>query len=165
LSEQPRQTKKVSAKQLKELPAAERAGRRKAFRVLSRLRRHETLEHALRAEHTTRSTVQKWVGELLETTPQGRISAKALDQVPLGMEVLTVDGVLSLEVPTSQQRTLVSQHWTAIHTYRDSGDAVSLLQLEGQRVAGHVLECNLDAIDEWARRGDLDIEDIYSETV
>ncbi len=65
---------------------------------------------------------------------------------------------------SSRQRSLVSRHWLAIDAYKRHGELRPLRALQGQRVAGQLLECDYDAIDEWARRGDLDIEDIYSET-
>ncbi len=156
--------KKVAPKRVKELRKDEREGRGKAYRVLSRVRRGESRTAAERAEHTTHNTVDKWVGADLTRGPGGRVVATPSDRHSRGMDVLTVDGPQNLAVRSSRQRSLVSRHWSAIDAYVNHGELRPLRALEGQRVAGQLLECDYDAIDEWARLGDLDIEDIYSET-
>jgi hypothetical protein len=164
-SAQQKAPKKVAPRHVKGLRKDEQEGRRKAFRVLSQVRRGETMTKALKAEHTTRNTFDKWVGTELERGPRGRVVASRSDRIARGMEVLTVDGLLLLDVRSSRQRTLVGEHWNAIRRYSDHGLLQPLRDLAGKRVAGHLLECDFDAIDEWARQGELEIEDIYSETV
>jgi hypothetical protein len=156
--------KKVAPKRVKELRAAERTGQRRAIAVLSRVRRNETMTSALAAEHTTRNTVEKWVGQELSRSSSGRIAATPSDRLPQTMQVLTVDGLLELDVRSSRKRTLVSRHWSAINAYVNHGELRPLRALQGQSVSGQLLECDYDAIDEWARRGELEIEDIYAET-
>jgi len=163
-STQQKAPKKVAPKRVKELRQDEREGRRKAFRVLSRVRRGESRTAAERAEHTTHNTVDRWVGTDLPRGPTGRVVATPSDRHARGMEVLTVDGPRNFDVRSSRQRTLVSRHWSAIGAYLNHGELRPLRVLQGQRVAGHLLECDYDAIDEWARLGELEIEDIYAET-
>ena len=156
--------KKVVPKRVRELRPAEREGRQKAFRVLSRVRRGQTLTAAARAEHTTRNSVEKWVGTQLGRGPGGRVVATPSDRISRGMDVLTVDGLQNLRVSSSRQRSLVASHWNAIRAYRDHGKLQPLRTFQGKGVAGQLFECDYDVIDEWARRGELEIEDIYSET-
>jgi len=77
------------------------------------------------------------------------------------MRVLTTDGVEYLEVRDPVERSVVGQHWNAVRTYLNTGDDSRLWQLEGETVAGKQLETDPDAIEEQARRGELDFEDIY----
>jgi hypothetical protein len=162
--EQQKAPKRVAPKHVKELRKDEREGRTKAFRVLSRVRRGESRTAAERAEHTTHNTVDRWVGADLTRGPSGRVVATPSDRHSRGMDVLTIDGLQNLDVRSSRQRTLVSRHWNAIRLYRDYGELQPLRDLVGSSVAGHLLECDYDAIDEWARLGELEIEDIYAET-
>ena len=163
-SAQQKTPKKVAPKHVKQLRSAERVGQRKALAVLSRVRRSESLTSALAAEHTTRNTVEKWVGQELARSSSGRIAATPSDRLGQTMQVLTVDGLRELDVRSSRKRTLVSRHWSAINAYVNHGELRPLRALQGQSVAGQLLECDYDAIDEWARRGELEIEDIYAET-
>lgn len=163
-SAQQKAPKRVAPKRVKELRKDEREGRSKAFRVLSRVRRGESRTAAEHAEHTTHNTVDRWVGADLARGSTGRVVATPSDRHPRGMDVLTVGGPQNLDVRSSRQRTLVSRHWSAIDAYKNRGELAPLRALRGQRVAGQLLECDYDAIDEWARRGDLDIDDIYAET-
>ena len=81
------------------------------------------------------------------------------------LEVLTSKGRVTAVVDVERQRSLVGTHWSAIGHYLATGDASRLEALKGKRVAGLApLECDSDSIDEWARRGELDVEDVYSDT-
>ena len=163
-SAQQKAPKKVAPKRVKELRKHEREGRSKAFRVLSRVRRGESRTAAERAEHTTHNTVDRWVGADLTRGPSGRVVATPSDRHSRGMDVLTIDGLQNLDVRSSRKRSLVSRHWSAVNAYVNHGELGPLRALQGQSVAGHLLECDYDAIDEWSRRGELEIEDIYAET-
>ena len=76
--------------------------------------------------------------------------------------MLGPDGVEhEVEVRGSRVASLVGAHWSAIAHYLRTGDDSRLRRLEGKTVAGIPLETDPDVIDEWARRGELEIEDVY----
>jgi hypothetical protein len=81
------------------------------------------------------------------------------------MAVFGADGVVHMvEVRGSRAASLVSRHWGATYRYFLTGDDTELRALEGKRVAGITLQTDLDAIDEWLTRGELELEEIYDLT-
>jgi hypothetical protein len=81
------------------------------------------------------------------------------------MRVLGQQGIEhQVEVRGSRSASLVGEHWAAIHHYLDTGDTSRLEALEGRSVAGIPLETDQYVIEEWERRGALEIDDIYDLT-
>ena len=64
----------------------------------------------------------------------------------------------------SRSASLVGEHWSAIGHYLNTDDDSRLRALEGKTVAGIPLETDPGLIDEWERRGELEIDDIYDLT-
>jgi hypothetical protein len=93
------------------------------------------------------------------------------------MRILTVDGVVELEVPEARDRSLISGHWAVINGIVD-GDRKgeeTIADFAGKRVVGWTipddlggsekveaeLATDVDQITRWGKQGDLDFEDIY----
>jgi hypothetical protein len=96
---------------------------------------------------------------------RGRFRARPADRLLRVMAVFGVDGVVHMvEIRGSRAAGLVSRHWAAIYHYLLTGDDSELRALEGKRVAGITLQTDLDAIDEWLSRGELELEEIYDLT-
>jgi len=58
----------------------------------------------------------------------------------------------------------IGRYWNALRHYRRTGDDSRLWPFEGEQIAGHIWETDLDAIDFWAATGQLDFEDLYEDT-
>ena len=77
------------------------------------------------------------------------------------IRILTQDGIDFIEVPDPHERSEAGTYWNAVRTYLRTGDDSALSPFEGETIAGKYVQTDLDAIEEWARRGELDFEDIY----
>jgi len=143
----------------------EREARRAAFDALTLMRRDGlSLGAAAERAGTTPAAVLRHTGPALELE-RGRYRARPADRLLRVMRVLGPGGVEhEVEVRGSRAASLVGEHWAAIGVYLQTGDDSRLQALEGKRVAGIWLETDPDAIEEWARRGELEIEDIYDLT-
>jgi hypothetical protein len=151
--------------QLAALHPEEREARRAAFDALALMRRESvSLRVAAARAGTTQAAVLRHVGPALELE-RGRYHARPADRLLRVMSVLGPDGVVhEVEVRGSRAASLISAHWAAIGSYLQTGDEAALQALEGKRVAGISLETDPDAIEEWQRRGVLELEDIYDLT-
>lgn len=142
----------------------EREANRAAFHALELMRAGQPLSRAARRAGTTPAAVLRHVGPALERRG-GRWVARPGDRLLRVMKVLGEDGVEhEVAVRGSRAASLVGEHWSAIGHYLETGDESRLRRLEGKRVAGITLETDPDAIDRWERRGELQVEDIYSLT-
>jgi hypothetical protein len=145
------------------LRPAERDAVRRAFEALSLMRRERlSLAEAADRAGTTPNAVIRHVGPALERSAGGRYRARPRDRLTRPIEVLTVDGPQVVIVRGSGAASLIGSYEAAVGHYLQTGDASRLARFEGKRVAGITLEADPDAIDEWARRGELQIEDIYA---
>lgn len=79
------------------------------------------------------------------------------------MRILTGNGVQWVDVATDAEASEIGSHWNAVRRYRRTGDDSDLWPFEGEQIAGHLPETDLDAIDFWAATGELDFEDIYED--
>ena len=61
----------------------------------------------------------------------------------------------------SWETSVVGSYWSAVSHYRQTGDTSRLREFDGASVGGFPLETDPDEIDYWARRGELQFEDIY----
>ena len=77
------------------------------------------------------------------------------------LRVLTTEGPKVVEVQDSDEASRVGEHWNAIKHFLNTGDETRLRGFDGETVAGVVLETDPDAIEEWARTGEIDFEEIY----
>jgi hypothetical protein len=159
----PRQVRR--SEQLWALHPSEREARRAALEAVALMRREGlSLSEAADQAGTTTAAVLRHAGPALEQE-QGRYRARRGDRLLRVMVVLGSDGVThEVEVRGSRAASLVSEHWAALQHYLHTGDDSRLQALEGKTVAGIPLETDPDRIDEWERRGELEIDDIYDLT-
>ena len=78
------------------------------------------------------------------------------------MSALTIEGLQDIDTRGSKSRSLVSAHWRAVNRFSATGDVFVLIPFKGKRVGGYTLATDPDQIEEYARRGELDIDDIYA---
>jgi hypothetical protein len=151
-----------TSEQLSALRPSEREARRRAFDALALMRREGlSLRSAAAQAGATPAAVLRHAGPALEQE-HGRYQAKRSDRLLRVMSVLGADGVVhEVEVRGSRQASLVGEHWAAIGHYLQTGDDSRLAALDGKTVAGIPLETTPEMLDEWERRGELEIDDIY----
>ncbi len=152
-------------RELANLSPIERETRRAAFDALNRMRGEGiSLSRAAHKAGTTPEAVVRHTGPALERSGS-RYLARPSDRLFRLVKVLGEDGV-EHEVPLRGSRvaSAVGEHWSAVRHYLETGDDSRLRKLRGKRVAGITLETDPAAIDQWERRGELEIEDIYELT-
>ncbi len=154
-----------SARQWAALRPAAKAARDRALGALSLMRREGlSLTRAAAQTGTTSDTVQRYVGSILTRRSDGRIAPTRGDRLYRRMRLLTPEGVVDVGIRGSRTASRVGDYWNAVHQYLATGDDAPLRPFAGKRVAGRAFETDLDALDRWARRGELDFEDIYAMT-
>jgi hypothetical protein len=149
------------------LIASEKRARDRALEALS-LMRHEdlSLDRAAEAAGTTPHTVLKYAGGALQRTASGEIRARSSDSLFRRMRALVAgEGPRDVDVHTSREASIIARHWNAVKHFLWTGDPRRVARFKGVTVAGRPLETDPDAIERWARRGELDFEDIYELTI
>jgi hypothetical protein len=143
---------------------AQRDAWRAAFHALNMMRDGLSLAAAARRAGTTPAIVRSYVGPALVRKGR-RWVARPADRLLRPMQILAEGGIeYEVVVRGSRAASLIGGHWSAIGYYLDTGDASRLAHFRGKRVAGRTLETDPDVIDIWDRRGELQVEDIYSLT-
>lgn len=143
------------------LKPRERTARHKAFDAIALMRSDNlSLRAAAHRADTTPETVRRYAGDLLERHGN-RYVAKKSDRSYHRMAVLSTTGVVEIDVRGSRARSQVARHWNAIRRFAGTGDLQPLLAFKGVRVGGVELATDPDAIEEYLRRGEIDIDDIY----
>jgi hypothetical protein len=139
----------------------EREARHNAFEALSEMRNERvSLRVAARRAGTTPETVRRYAGQSL--VRQGRrYVPTASDRSYQRMSVLSSDGVVDIDVRGSRARSTVGRHWNAIQRFAATGDVGVLRSFAGRRVGGAELASDPDQIEEFLRRREIDIDDIY----
>jgi hypothetical protein len=148
--------------ELADLHQSERKARRAALGALAYVRREGlSLSEAAERAGTTTAAVIRHAGPALEQE-HGRYSATRADRLLRVMTVHGTGGVQhEVEARGSRSASLVGEHWSAIGHYLNTGDDSRVPALVGETVTGIPLETDPDLIDEWERRGELEIDDIY----
>ncbi len=80
------------------------------------------------------------------------------------VRLVTVEGVLDVNLPAQEQRSLARDHFEAVWTYLTSGSKASVDSLAAFRdvqIAGLELESDPDVIDALDDSGELDIGELY----
>ena len=90
-----------------------------------------------------------------------RYRAAAVDRIYRRMVVLTPEGRREVDVRSSRQASRVAAHWNAVDAYLRTGDGRGLRRFRGLQVGGAVLVSDPAQTEEFARRGELAIEEIY----
>ena len=143
------------------LSPREQEARHRAFEAISEMRRNGvSLKVAAHRVGTTPATVQRYASGAL--TKEGRrYKATRSDRSYQRMSVLSTEGLRDIDVRGSNARSLAGRHWGAIGRYAATGDLAILTPFAGKRVGGIELATDPDLIEEYLRRGELDIDDIY----
>jgi hypothetical protein len=154
-----------TARQWEALTRAEKAARRRVLDAIS-ISRDEgvSLTSASKRAGTTVSTVRRFAAPALRRDARGRIVAKPSDRLFRRLSVFTTKGVKHLDFTDSRVTSVVGRHWNAIGQGLNTGDWGSVAAFKGERVRRYTLETEPDTIEAWARRGELDFEDIYELT-
>jgi len=141
-------------------PAAQEA-RFRALDALSQMRNDNmSLTAAAHASATTAKTVRRYAGAAL--TQHGRRTvASTTDRLYRRMVVLAPDGRREVDVRSSAQASRVGAHWNAIDAYLRTGDTKALRKFTNTKIGGLPLATSLGPIEDYARRGELAIDDIY----
>jgi hypothetical protein len=143
------------------LMPAEREARHKAFEALSEMRSEKvSLRVAARRHGTTPETVRKYAADSLVLQGRRYVPTPS-DRSYQRMSVLSPEGVVDIDVRGSRARSMVGRHWNAIQRFAATGDVGALTPFAGKRVGGAVLATDPDQIEEFLRRGEIDIDDIY----
>lgn len=80
------------------------------------------------------------------------------------VRLVTVDGVIDLQVPDENERQLASDHFLAVRAYLANDNDNTVEQLDRFRdaqIAGYQLEVDPDAIDALDDSGELDLTELY----
>src|SRR5262249_28002377 len=68
-----------------------------------------------------------------------------------------------LELDSPAARSTVGSHWNAVQAFLGTGDTGRLAPYSTDVINGYLLLTDPDDIERLARRGDLDVDDIYEE--
>jgi len=144
------------------LRPAEREARQAALEAVTYMRTEGlSLRRAAERAGTTQAAILRHAGPALERE-HGRYGARSSDRLLRVLAVFGEEGVAhGVEVRSSRAASLIGEHWAAVGHYLDTGDQSRLVSFRGKTVAGVPLETDPLAIEEWWRRGELQIEDIY----
>jgi len=144
-----------------QLRQTEREARHKAFEALSDMRSERiSLRVAARRHGTTPETVRRYAGNSLVRQGRRYVPTPS-DRSYQRMSVLSNEGVVDVDVRGSRARSAVGRHWNTIQRFAATGDVRVLTPFEGKRVGGAVLTTDPDQIEEFLRRREIDIDDIY----
>jgi len=119
-----------------------------AARVVAAQRRDPELSLAAAAAHEglTPKTVLRHFGRWYRRDPTGSLQPLPSDREPFLMNVYSTRGIVEVEVPDNDSRSLIGQHTSAVWRYRDTGDTGDLDRFRRLRVAGVRLETNPDRL-------------------
>lgn len=143
------------------LTPREREERHLAFEAIAEMRRDGiSLQAAARRVGTTPGSVRRYAFGSLEK--QGnRYRVTAADRSYQRMAVLSTEGLRDVDTRGSRVRSLVSAHWNAVRRFAATGDESVFKPFVSDRVGGVVLATDPDLIEEYLRRGEVSIDDIY----
>jgi hypothetical protein len=143
------------------LSPSQREARHRAFDAIYEMRSTGvSLQEAARRSGTTPAAVKSYAGEALEKEGP-RYRATRSDRSYQRMAVLSHEGVTNVDTRGSRVRSTIARHWNAIGRFAGTGDVSVLAPFRGKRVGGVELATDIAVIEEYLRRGEVDIDDIY----
>jgi hypothetical protein len=151
---------------LSRLPKNANEQRTRSLRALSVMRENPRLSiaDAARMEGTTSKSMVWHVREGLERV-DGRWRAKKGDRLLRTMFVNSEGRIVQVDVRGSKKASEISRYHMAVRWFLDTGDDSLLQPFTNRKVDGVVYETDLEALEDMARRGQLDIESIYEAVV
>ena len=139
----------------------ERETRHRAFDAIHEMRRSDvSLKEAARRAGTTPRSVHRYAGDLL-VQEGSRYGALRSDRSYQRMAVLSTNGLADVDTRGSGVRSLIARHWNAVGRFAATGDVTVLEAFRGKCVGGVELASDVAAVEEYLRRGEIDIDDIY----
>lgn len=149
---------------LQALPARARDARREALRTLARARREGlTIDQAIEAErragrHVSRASIERYASEALTRDSVGRLRPTRSDRLYRRFAFLTPEGVVEVDIRSSRQTSLAAEYRNAVKAFLEGQDPTGegLRRFRGQGASGYPFETDLDAIERWARRQEID---------
>jgi hypothetical protein len=123
--------------------------------------RNLSLTRAAAEAGTTVRTVKRHAHGALDQRGR-RIVAKPTDRLARPMSVFTPEGPRTVVIRSSRKASDVAAHWAAIQRYLATGDTTALARFDSKTAGGVRLGTDPDAIEAWARIGELAIDDIYA---
>lgn len=143
------------------LRPSQREAYHRSFEVVAEMRREGvSLRLASQRAGISPSTVHRYAGDLLVKEGR-RYHPTPSDRSYQRMSALSTDGLRDVDTRGSRTRSLIGSHWNAVNRFGATGDVAVLRRFEGKRVAGVELTTDPDQIEEYLRRGEMDIDDIY----
>ena len=139
----------------------ERETRHRSFDAIHEMRRSDlSLKEAARRSGTTPRSVKRYAGDLL-VHEGSRYRAVPSDRSYQRMAVLSSDGLADVDTRGSAVRSLIARHWNAVGRFAATGDVAVLHAFRGKRAGGVELATDVATIEEYLRRGEIDVDDIY----
>jgi hypothetical protein len=119
-----------------------------AARVVAAQRRDPelSLQAAAAREGLRPATVLRYFGRWYQQDASGALRPLPTDRERFLMNVYSTRGIVEVEVPDSETRSLIGQHTSAVWRYRDTGDTAQLDAFRHRRVAGVRLETDPDRL-------------------
>ena len=148
--------------ELYNLPLQAQQQRTRSLRAISAMRENPrlTIEEAAALEGTTPEAM-KWHVDQALTKKGGKWQAAKADRLLRPMFVNSGGQVVAVDVRGSRKASELSRYHSAVRRYLATGDESQLIDFEGKKVAGVPYETSPAALEEMARRNQLDIESIY----
>jgi hypothetical protein len=142
-----------------------REAHNRALKAAADMRRERlSLTAAARRNNTSPRTVLKHTpGNFSKVGASRRWKVRAGDTYASEMQVLTAQGLRTITVRGSKQRSIIGQHHNAVRRFLAEGEdaEAELLGFHGLAVSEHELLADPDAIGDMGERGELDEIDIY----
>jgi hypothetical protein len=138
-----------------------RLTRQRSIAALAGVRRGKSLSQAASDEHTTTSTVLKYVGNELKQDSSGRYQATGSDTLSRDLNVLGFDGYEPVVVRSSRQAQLDAEHLIAVNRFLRTGDVVWLKPFIGKRVGGVELLTDPDRLQILAAADLIKLDALY----
>ena len=138
--------------------------RKRALRVLARVRRGESFAKAARAEGTKPATVRKHLPNQFHQDALGkRWKAVKSDRLVARMNVLTPKGPIVVAVGGSKERALLGRYTTALRRWRLGlpGAEAELAAFEGRSIAGHPLITDSKLLATLEDASVIDFDELY----
>jgi hypothetical protein len=153
-----------SGRELDSLPARSKQSRQGALAVIAKARNGNlSIAQAIRAvradgHRVSRESVVKYAGPAIERGRGRRLMPTANDRIYRRVPFLTEQGVQLVDVRSSRRATLVAGYRNAVGAYLTGKDpnGEHVLRFAGRSVGGQRFETDLDVIDRWAARRELD---------
>ncbi len=148
-------------RELNRLPRAARAKRQRSLRALAEAREGLTLEQAAARNEVSVNTIAYWSGGSVRQ--DGTVTKSDRLWRPMWAISTKTGSRVGVDVRGSVTASRLSNYWSAVETYLQTGDDTALQAFRGVRIAGVELETDTTVIDRLAVLGQLSFETIYQD--